>query len=154
MPETRKAKYTCQDIANYFLALCDRLDAGDAITNLKLQKLVYYAQGFYLAITGRRLFNEQLEAWQHGPVVPELYHKYKQYGFQALEPDQDFQIASIDGDTRDILDEVYNVYGQFSAWKLRDLTHQEPPWLNAKERTGNTITTEDLKAFFKTQLRS
>ena len=64
---------SCQDVANYFLSLCDE-DAGDLISNLKLQKLVYYAQGFHLAISGEPLFDEKIMAWEHGPVIPQLYH--------------------------------------------------------------------------------
>ena len=60
---------TCFDAADYFLSKIDE-DAGDVITNLKLQKLVYYAQGFSLALCGRPLFAERIEAWQHGPVCP------------------------------------------------------------------------------------
>ena len=66
-------KLSCHDVAQYFLAQMDE-DAGDLISNLKLQKLVYYAQGFALALHGRPLFRERVEAWTHGaPVVPELY---------------------------------------------------------------------------------
>ena len=64
---------TCYDIAKYFLAQADE-EIGDLISNLKLQKLVYYAQGFYLALHDEALFPEDIEAWTHGPVVPVLYH--------------------------------------------------------------------------------
>ena len=63
MPRT----LTCLDVAEYFLSKSE-VDAGDVITNLKLQKLVYYAQGFSLAINNRPLFNEQIRAWQHGAL--------------------------------------------------------------------------------------
>ena len=74
---------TCFDVADYFLAQCDE-DSGDIISNLKLQKLVYYAQGFSLAFFGEALFSEPIEAWMHGPVVPALYRKYSHYGNGAL----------------------------------------------------------------------
>ncbi len=64
------------DVAEYFLSLADE-EAGDFLSNLKLQKLVYYAQGFHLALFNRPLFMAAIHAWQHGPVVPELYHAYK-----------------------------------------------------------------------------
>ena len=61
-----------KDIAQLFIQLGD----GDDVTNLKVQKLVYYAQGFYLALNGKPLFNNDIKAWAHGPVVPELYQEY------------------------------------------------------------------------------
>ncbi|MBC6455939.1 MAG: DUF4065 domain-containing protein [Hormoscilla sp. SP5CHS1] len=73
----------CYDVANYFLAQQDE-SAGDLISNLKLQKLVYYAQGFHLAIYVRPLFTEAIAAWTHGPVVPELYEYYQKYGNCAI----------------------------------------------------------------------
>src|SRR5260364_350033 len=71
------------DVANYFLTLVEE-EVGDALSNLKLQKLVYYAQGFHLALFSRPLFENAIEAWTHGPVIPGLYHAYKQYGAGAL----------------------------------------------------------------------
>ena len=70
---------TAQDVADYFLFLVDD-PSGDNLSNLKLQKLVYYAQGFYLAIHDRPLFDDAICAWEHGPVVPSLYRRYKKYG--------------------------------------------------------------------------
>jgi uncharacterized phage-associated protein len=70
------ATMKAQDVAEYFLTLVDD-EAGDSLSNLKLQKLVYYAQGFHLALTEKPLFDEAIEAWEHGPVVPGLYHKLK-----------------------------------------------------------------------------
>ena len=67
---------SCDDAAKYFLAQVSE-DAGDLISNLKLQKLLYYAQGFHLALYDQPLFPEAIEAWTHGPVVPDLYRHYK-----------------------------------------------------------------------------
>ena len=69
---------TAMQVAQHFLALQDE-DAGDLISNLKLQKLLYYAQGIHLALNGQPLYPERIEAWQHGPVVPEIYHAFKEY---------------------------------------------------------------------------
>lgn len=66
---------TCFDVANYFFSRLDE-DAGDVLSNLKLQKLVYYAQGFALALLERPLFSEPLVAWQMGPVCPPLFRTY------------------------------------------------------------------------------
>ncbi|MDF5723944.1 MAG: DUF4065 domain-containing protein [Rhizonema sp. PD37] len=141
---------SCHDVAKYFLAQTDE-DAGDLISNLKLQKLLYYAQGFHLALYDEPLFTESVEAWTHGPVVPELYHAYKHYGSSSIPIPDDLDFSKYDERTRELLDEVYCVYGQFSAWKLRNMTHDEEPWKDAHE--GNMIITpQTMKQYFKTQL--
>jgi uncharacterized phage-associated protein len=65
-------EYTAKQVAEFFLAKTDE-DEGDLISNLKLQKLCYYAQGLALAVRDQPLFPEPIEAWLHGPVVPTLY---------------------------------------------------------------------------------
>lgn len=143
---------SCYDVAKYFLTLnANDEEVGELISNLKLQKLVYYAQGFHLAIEGESLFTESIEAWAHGPVVPELYHEYKVYGSGAIPPPDGFDPESIDGETRSLLDEVYAVFGQFSAWKLRNMTHEEPPWTEAYIEGGTgIITKKSMKKYFTT----
>ncbi len=140
-----------RQVAAYFLNKANSDDAGDLISNLKLQKLVYYALGFYLAIYGRRLFRDELYAWQHGPVFPSLYHKYKQFGNAAIPTPDDFDTNCLSDEVKDLLDEVYYVYGQFSAWKLRNMTHEEPPWKDVRA-INDRITDQALIDYFKTQL--
>lgn len=137
-------------VANYFLSQADE-EAGDTISNLKLQKLLYYAQGFHLALFGQPLFDQEIRAWTHGPVIEEIYHSYKAFGGGAIPRPQDFDPQSIDTDVRELLDEVYNVYGQYSAWKLRNMTHAEAPWVDAyKSGPGAAIAPEAMRQFFKT----
>lgn len=138
------------DVANWFLAMQDE-DAGDVISNLKLQKLVYYAQGFHLAILDRALFRATIEAWAHGPVIPSLYHNYKKYGSGSIPPPDHFDFSIFKPDSLEVLSEVYSVFGQFSAWKLRNMTHEEPPWKFASEGSG-IITHDSMKEYFKTQI--
>ncbi|MBC5794575.1 MAG: Panacea domain-containing protein [Sphaerospermopsis kisseleviana] len=140
---------SCHDVAKYFLSQADE-DAGDLISNLKLQKLLYYAQGFHLALYNEPLFPEPVEAWIHGPVVPEVYHEYKNFGSSAIPIPEDIDFSIYDEKTVDLLDEVYSVYGQFSAWKLRNMTHNEEPWKDTD--VSDVITHECLKKYFKTQL--
>ena len=139
-------------VAAYFLNKANSDDAGDLISNLKLQKLVYYAQGFSLAIFDRALFSEEIDAWQHGPVVPDLYHRFKAFGSGAIETPAEFEPESLSADEQGLLDEVYDVYGQFSAWKLRNMTHDEPPWKEAV-KTGSFISQQSMAEYFKTQLQ-
>lgn len=141
---------SCHDVANYFLTLNDE-EVGELISNLKLQKLVYYAQGFYLAVMGENLFEDTIEAWAHGPVIPALYHEYKEYGSGVIPIPPDFDPGIIDSETRSLLDEVYSVFGQFSGWKLRNMTHEEPPWIEAY--AGNKIIKKSsMKKYFLTMV--
>ena len=146
-------RLTCFDVADYFLSLADE-DAGDLIPHLKLQKLVYYAQGFHLTLYKEPLFNETIEAWMHGPVIPELYRKYKKHGDGFIPKPQSLNMNKYRGKVRELLDEVYRVLGQFSAWKLRSVTHEEPPWKNAyKQGDGTPISHEDLANYFKAYIQ-
>lgn len=131
---------TAEQVADYFLRLVDE-DAGDSISNLKLQKLVYYAQAWHLAITNRPLFSEDIQAWAHGPVIPCLYNKYRDFGWQPIRgqvwepqaiPRPDSEGTAMDEDTAGILDEVWEAYGQFTAKHLEKLTHSEDPWVAAR----------------------
>ncbi|MBX7046236.1 MAG: DUF4065 domain-containing protein [Ignavibacteria bacterium] len=144
--------YSPIDIANYFLTYTDE-EAGEFFSNLKLQKLVYYAQGFSLALNDAPLFQDSIEAWAHGPVIPGLYHHFKNYGAAAIEFSKDFDVNKIDEKTRELLNEVYKVYGQFSAWKLRNLSHEDLPYIEAYASPSKIITTESMRSYFKTQLK-
>lgn len=140
---------TAKDVAKYFLSKVDS-SAGDLISNLKLQKLVYYAQGLHLAMLGTPLFKADIEAWEHGPVVPSLYHTYKHYESGPIPPPADLDIKQYDKKTREYLDEIYDVFNQFSALKLRELTHSEDPW--KKTNKGEVISHELMQKYLKKYL--
>lgn len=143
------AKYSAKEIAIWFLRrnriMKDEFDA-DSISNLKLQKLLYYAQGCYLAIMNEPLFSENILAWAHGPVVDEVYQIYKKYGSSGI-PDDQLDYVYIDSEATNILEQVYNEFGQYSAWGLRNMTHNERPWQETKQ--NDVIKLELIKEFFK-----
>lgn len=142
--------YEASQVAKYFLARSDS-EAGDLLSNLKLQKLCYYAAGIFAAVREPdepTLFKSSINAWQHGPVVPSLYHEYKKHGAGGIPPETDFDFSVFDEADRKILDDVYNFYGQYSAWKLREMTHGEAPWIDAYGKADDKITPEALRAFF------
>ena len=138
---------TVFDVAAYILSKPD-LDEGDGITHMKLQKLLYYVQGFAVVILGRPLFKEKMEAWPHGPVVPNLYYKYKSFGNNIIDSSLEGDSEALSEEERALIDEVYEVYGQYSALKLRDLTHSEAPWQEAENKNDIEITIEALRSFF------
>lgn len=141
---------TVSDVAYAFLQIDEQNDECDGISNLKLQKLVYYAQGFHLALQDTPLFEEEIEAWAHGPVVPDLYHEYKAYGKNSIDIEKG-EIKNISEDEYKLIDEVYSVFGQYSAWKLRNLTHEEAPWIN-HEANAEIISKNELDEYFKTRI--
>lgn len=142
---------TALDVAQFFIASGANSEEG-GISNLKLQKLVYYAQGFHLALFDAPLFDEDLEAWTHGPVTPSLYHQYKGYGSAPITAPSYDLTDEFSPEQRDLLDEVHDVFGQFSAWKLRNMTHNESPWLE-NEDSASIIPKATLQEYFKTRLK-
>lgn len=138
-------------LANHLLDLA-KCDATD-VSPMKLQKLVYFCQGWHLAITDEPLINEQIEAWKYGPVVDSLFHAFKSYGRSPIDspavryivktPENiesgnlaDFEvegvIPSIDDECEDqawaevakrIVKKVWDVYKPFSAERLSNMSH-------------------------------
>ena len=110
---------------------------------------MYYAQGYFLAKKDTPLFEEDFLAWEHGPVIRKIYDKYKGNGANGIKYDSDFKI-DIDKETERILEEVYNEYGQYTAWKLRNMTHEEKPWKTTPR--NEIISKEKIKDYFKTKV--
>ena len=138
------------DVAKCFLYL-DDANEGDGISNLKLQKLVYYAQGFYSAIFNKPLFDNEISAWTHGPVVQDLYHEYKTYVSNRIHVPTDFNPSSLGKEECELIEEVFEVFGQYSGWKLRNMTHEESPWQN-HETNAETIPLHEITNYFKNRL--
>jgi len=147
-------KYSALDIANYFLYKAQEASEEDQelISNLKLQKLVYYAQGLYMAVNGKPLFSDKIEAWTYGPVVPELYQHYKKYNSNGIHADKNFNPSIINEKTKKFLDEIYEAFGQFSAIGLMNLTHSDQCWIDAG--IGNEITHASMGNCLKKYLKN
>lgn len=134
--------YTAFDIAKYFLYKSQQ-DNQELISNMKLQKLLYYAQGLHLVFFNKPLFSQKIYAWTYGPVVKEIYHYYKEHGSQGIPADENFSVSLIDDSTKDFLDEIYSVFGQFSAIRLMEISHADTCWKNASSE-GEEITHEAM----------
>ena len=142
--------HKASDVARWFLAHNRRvLVDGDAeyISNLKLQKLLYYAQGSFLAVKDNPLFPDDIVAWRHGPVVESVYHQYSCYGANGIDFDEDFDANIFTDDENALLIQVYDIFGQYSAWKLRDMTHEEDPWRHTA--SNGVIATSLIKDYFR-----
>lgn len=128
-------------------------DVGDPITNLKLQKLVYYAQAWRIALTGEPLFEGDFQAWVHGPVNKPLYQQYKRFRWNPIDDDME-AAPKLSEDVVAHLEEVMVAYGGHSAWDLERLTHSEPPWIIARgtcapdENCENIISPESMRTYF------
>lgn len=143
-----KANLNCFDVANYFLILLDK-EAGDVITQLKLHKLLYFAQGFSLSILNKPLFKEEIEAWKHGPVVRELRKTFGDLkdGNIPTPGEMDFEIYS--QQDKELIYKVHSVYGEHSASYLRNLTHKHVIWEKAYNNIEDNIITKDaIKRYF------
>jgi uncharacterized phage-associated protein len=132
------------DVAKRLIELSS--EYGDPVSNLKLQKLLYYAQAWYLAFHGKPLFRDRIEAWVHGPSQPEVYAHFRSWGVKPIEiPGEQPQLPDkIENHLRDTLE----AYGRFSAYDLERLSQSESPWQEARkglatDEPGNSVM--DLK---------
>lgn len=145
--------YRAIDIAKWFIAWADDDEAD--LSNLKLQKLLYYAQGWHLGLKGTPLFGDELQAWSHGPVVPAVYRSFRDHGTAdiRLEHAGTFSWDDIDPETSEFLVQVWNTYGGFGAWRLRNMSHEEAPWKNhfQPDERFIAIPQDDLRKFFAAQ---
>lgn len=137
-------------VAKYIIAI------GKEITPLALQKILYYAQGFYKAFFGKFLFEEDCQAWVHGPVFIDIYEKYKDFKSANIFIDIDYDIEDIIVDEkREILDAVIKYFGYYNGKALEKMSHYETPWINARkgllptENSNNIINKEDIKEYFE-----
>ena len=133
---TSAPPYDSRVVANSFLEL------GAAtlvpVTPMKLQKLVYIADGWNRVLNKRPLVADPVEAWQYGPVFPTLYHEFRHYGgkpidafYRELDLESfDFEIPEVETDPeKDVITRVWKSYGSLPATTLSALTHQSgTPW--------------------------
>jgi len=141
---------TALDVSKVLISLENPHESD--LSNLKLQKLIWYCLGFYGALTGKRLFEDEVKAWEHGPVFPTIYHEYKSYGRNPIEVTIDPSIeAKFDSEQLEVVKEVSEVFSKYTAWKLRNMTHEEAPWID-HEAKAETIPFDEIVSYFKTRL--
>ena len=156
--------YDAMDIARYVINTA--IDKGKPVSNLKLQKILYYIQAAFLVETGDPCFSDEIERWRHGPVVVDVYNQFrkfigcditeKQLEYEKLEYDSKFNVKSvtkkfeldkIEENDRELIKKVLDGLLHKSAWSLVDRTHNEDPW---KQTDSNAeMTTSLIKDFFK-----
>lgn len=132
------------DVASYLIHLSNKI--GEPLTNMKLQKLLYYSYAWYLVEKKNLevLFSEEIEAWQYGPVVPASYDTYSKYGadiIKSVEGDGDLDVVTVD--TKKLIEEVFVAYADKTAIQLMHLTHIESPWLKTYDANNFHKTISD-----------
>jgi len=129
--------YSPKSIANYFIERAKV--SGDQLSPMKLQKLVYYAAGWFAGYTGNPLVDEAPQAWQYGPVFPSLYQEFKEFGSGAISKKAtvfDFSKFNFveaaepeDSAVRKFLENVWDSYGKYTGIALSEMTHAAgSPW--------------------------
>lgn len=164
--------FSAKDIAIWFLlknnaevreheVTNDDYEVYEGITHLKLQKLLYYAQGICLALYNKPLFEEKIEAWQHGPVVREVYGIYSVYKRDTINIEMDKEKERIinelenNKETCEVLNLTYNNFAIYTAWQLRQMTHlDDTPWdITQREKgLGKEIDNKLIEEYFKKEI--
>lgn len=147
------------EVAHFFLAFAE--DCGDVVTHLKLQKLVYYAQAWYLANTGVPLFAEDFQAWVHGPVLRSLYDSCNG-AYPSTEITTKASLSEIKEkigeDLYGFLELIGDRYMSYTGYQLEVLTHQEEPWIEARaglrpgENSERHISKKTMQEFYSAML--
>lgn len=156
-------KYNVLDIARYVINYCN--NKNEHISNLKLQKILYFIQaGFYMN-KGEECFVDDIEAWKYGPVIPEVYHEFKKYGSNNIPYINEYLDFSdglfnfknkkyndnfIDEYDKDLINYLVDECNKYRASELVDITHKQEPWLeNYESGVNNIIDKASLKNYFK-----
>jgi uncharacterized phage-associated protein len=143
--------FSCLDIAQYFIAKAYEDGRGHSITNMKVQKLLYYTQSLHLALFDQALFPDEIQAWRYGPVCPRAYHFYSDFEAKQLPIPPKANLTEISTETIELLEEVWDYFGVHNAYTLSDMTHAEFPWKKARNQlpadaaSRAPILLEDMK---------
>ena len=140
--------YDINKIADFFINKVDE-NKGDVITNLKIQKLLYFAWGWYFTLYGKLLFEDRPEPWNYGPVFNSMYQRFKSKGNKPITT-EDIKVG--DGgillDDEMFLNDIWEEYGQYSAEKLADMSHDKA-WLFARELGESYINQKNILEAFQ-----
>ena len=144
-------RITALTLANYILKKAQ--ERGISVTNLKLQKILYYVQGYYMARFNHPLFPDEIQAWKFGPVTPNVYYAFSYYGPDPLQMLEEPEMDNCSEDEMELINRVIDEKLSMSARDLVTATHKEEPWKNATEdgaviRLNQVIEQEDIRQYF------
>ena len=140
--------YSALEVARYIIY--HEAQQGRTVSNLRLQKLLYFVQAQFLVNSpdGQPCFRQRMEAWDFGPVVPEVYRAYRYYG-SAVIPYDGCETTSISAEDGRLIGAMLNHCAKYSTPTLVDITHAQDPWKNAYHNFDNEIRPEAIRAYFK-----
>ncbi|HWS84323.1 MAG TPA: type II toxin-antitoxin system antitoxin SocA domain-containing protein [Ktedonobacteraceae bacterium] len=151
---------TANTVADYFLALANEIE--ELITNLKLNKLAYYTQAWHLALFKEPMFEDKIEAWVHGPVLPVVYDTYRHFKWAPIIR-HDLKLEEIrqqfSTEQQELLDDIVEIYLPKTAYELEQLTRDEDPWVIARDglepdkASHNVITHDAMQKYFAELLK-
>lgn len=140
--------YSAKEVAEYIIEYAS--ETGSPVSNLKLQKLLYFVQAEFLVNTGKPCFREDIEAWSFGPVVDSVYRKYKRYGGLSIFYTDGATIVNIRKEDKERINEIVDQLREYSAAKLTDITLHQTPWIETDQLYNmGVIPNEKIKAFFE-----
>lgn len=116
--------YDAVEIAKVIIDRCTYL--GKPISNLKLQKLLYYVQGYSYKYFNKPAFHDNICAWAYGPVVPTVYEEFSSYASKKMT--LHFCVTKTDDEIKSLIYEVIDKFIDIPVWQLADKTHDEDPW--------------------------
>lgn len=140
------------NVARYFIVRAYEDGIEAEMTNMKVQKLLYYAQSLNLAMYDEPLFDEEIQAWRYGPVCPPAYRFYSEFEANQLPIPSKEALLQIPDEKKELLEEVWEYFGGYHAYGLSDMTHFEFPWKKARKgllpqaSSTEPILPEDMKA--------
>lgn len=144
-------------IVNWFRAVSNaqmRQYGDDELSQMKVMKLLYYVQGTFLAVHGRKAFADDILAWRFGPVVKAVHDRYAGrvsiVGQLSAADLADYNALQQDADLQQVLTAVWAAFGEMSAIQLMKATHQEQPWLETPQ--SQVISPELMAAYFRTSI--
>lgn len=158
MTVQRKYIAKVDSIADYFITKNQSDNKG--LSNKKLQKLLYYSQAWSLVVRDKLLFDDNIEAWIHGPAVPRVYEEYKHFGFGDINKEVNPKsLEQLSAEEFKLLDAIWDVYGKFDGDYLETLTHNELPWLEARKNlpqyqsSHSVISPKTMKSYYGQKLK-
>ena len=155
--------YNVLDISVYIINYCNK--SYYYISNIKLQQILYFTQVAFLVIYNKECFQEEIEAWDFGPVIPTIYERFCKYGnlnIPTIEEyidksrgiwhavTKEFDVNIISESDRELINQMVNECSGYSASELVEITHRQSPWINAYIKGfNNVISKEDISEYFR-----
>jgi uncharacterized phage-associated protein len=140
-------EYKAKDIARYVIFYCH--EHKYPISNLKLQKILYFIQAYFLVEVGKPCFSDVIEAWDYCPIVPDVYREYRIYGSLNIPcTDDGSEFRYIKSDDYDSLNRILAEVSKNTESQLKYITNNQSPWINARKSVDKRITNKAIKDYF------